>query len=337
MRCPDLQELPPPPPDKTGWPWTEASASLPDARPDRTPWPRVSIVTPSFNQAQFLEATLRSVLLQGYPDLEYFVLDGKSSDESVEVIKKYEPWLTYWVSERDGGQSAAINRGLTMSSGLFTTWINSDDMLCRNALVTHASQIGFREGIVYVGDCQIVDVRSQLLRVHRGRVHNFEDLVRIRAIWRGEPRGYIVQPEVLFPRQLAQDVGGVDVRNHRTMDYELWGKLLLSGATLQYTHIPFGIFRQHAAQKTRQIWMQTRALIDTAVTLLNQASQLPEHTREGLIVDLYAYQHEYWLKTGPLARIGLPENLVLPLRDIQASVRRRTADLLRRSPREHQP
>ena len=234
MRCPDLQELPPPPPGKTGWPWTEASASLPDARPDGIPWPRISIVTPSFNQAQFLEATLRSVLLQGYPDLEYFVLDGKSNDGSIEIIKKYVPWLTYWVSERDGGQSAAISRGLAMSSGLFTTWINSDDMLYRDALVNHASQIGFREGIVYVGDCQIIDEGSQPLRVHRGRVHNFEDLVRIRAIWRGEPRGYIVQPEVLFPRQLAQDVGGVDVRNHRTMDYDLWGRLLLSGATLQY-------------------------------------------------------------------------------------------------------
>src|SRR6476620_5462323 len=135
MRCPDLQELPPPPPGKTGWPWTEASASLPDARPDGIPWPRISIVTPSFNQAQFLEATLRSVLLQGYPDLEYFVLDGKSNDGSVEIIKKYAPWLAYWVSERDGGQSAAINRGLTMSSGLLTTWINSDDMLYRDALV----------------------------------------------------------------------------------------------------------------------------------------------------------------------------------------------------------
>ncbi len=334
MRCPDLQELPPPPPGKTGWPWTEASASLPNARPDGIPWPRISIVTPSFNQAQFLEATLRSVLLQGYPDLEYFVLDGKSSDGSVEIIKKYAPWLAYWVSERDGGQSAAINRGLTMSSGLLTTWINSDDMLYRDALVNHASQIGFREGIVYVGDCHIIDERSRLLHVHRARVHNFEDLVRIRAIWRGEPRGYIVQPEVLFPRQLAQDAGGVDVRNHRTMDYDLWGRLLLSGATVQYTQIPFGIFRQHAAQKTHQIWTQTRALIDTAVTLLGQAPHLPEHTREGFIADLYAYRREYWLETGPLARIGLPENVVLRLRDIQASVRRRAANLLRGSREE---
>ena len=75
-------------------------------------FPRISIVTPSFNQAQFLEETIRSVLLQGYPNLEYFVLDGGSKDNSVEIIKKYSPWLTYWASEPDGGQSNAINRGL---------------------------------------------------------------------------------------------------------------------------------------------------------------------------------------------------------------------------------
>src|SRR5512144_266396 len=111
MRCPSLQELPRPPRGRTGWPWSEASASLPSSMPDGGTWPRISVVTPSFNQARFLEATLRSVLLQGYPNLEYFVLDGGSTDGSTEIIKKYEPWLTHWVSGADGGQSAAINSG----------------------------------------------------------------------------------------------------------------------------------------------------------------------------------------------------------------------------------
>ena len=113
-------------------------------------------------------------------------------------------------------------------------------MLYRDALVTHASQVGFRPGVVYVGDCLYIDEQDRPLHMHRGRVHNFEDLVRIRTVWRGrEQRGHIVQPEVLFPRQLALDVGALDVRNHRTMDYELWGKFLLAGAPFQYTHIPF--------------------------------------------------------------------------------------------------
>ena len=115
MQCPTLSELPSPPPGKTGWPWTEESRRLSSQTPDGRPWPRISVVTPSFNQGKFIEETIRSVLLQGYPNLEYFVFDGGSTDNSVEIIKKYSPWLTYWVSERDNGQSDAINRGLKMS------------------------------------------------------------------------------------------------------------------------------------------------------------------------------------------------------------------------------
>ena len=86
-----------------------------------------------YNQGRFLEGTIRSVLLQGYPDLEYFIFDGGSTDNSVEIIEKYSRWLTYWTSEPDAGQSAAINRGLNLSSGLYATWINSDDLLHKNA------------------------------------------------------------------------------------------------------------------------------------------------------------------------------------------------------------
>ena len=143
MQCPTLSELPPPPSGKTGWPWTEESRRLPNQMPSGCPWPRISVVTPSFNQGKFIEETIRSVLLQGYPNLEYLMIDGGSTDNSVEIIKKYSPWLTYWVSEPDDGQSDAINRGLKMSSGDFATWINSDDLLCKNALVEHASRIGF--------------------------------------------------------------------------------------------------------------------------------------------------------------------------------------------------
>ena len=258
-------------------------------------------------------------------------MDGGSTDGSVEIIRKYSPWLTQWVSERDGGQSAAINRGLQLGSGLFTTWINSDDMLCRDALVTHASRIGFDTGVVYVGDCLYVDEEARPLNVHRGRVRTFEDLVHIRTVWRGrEHRGHIVQPEVLFPRQLALDVGGLDAGNHRTMDYELWGKFLLAGAAFEYTHIPFGMFRLHDQQKTGQDWAHTQSLIKTAVKLVDQAHGLPEQERQHLVADLHAYERDYWRDTGPLARLGLPPGVVLPLREVHASLRRRAVQFVRR-------
>ena len=134
MHCPRLADLPPPASGRTGWPWTVETPPSPPTRPDGGPWPRISIVTPSYNQGQFIEETIRSILLQGYPDLEYIIIDGGSTDQSVDIIKKYEPWLTYWVSEKDRGQVHAINKGLAKSSGEIFQWINSDDVLLFSAI-----------------------------------------------------------------------------------------------------------------------------------------------------------------------------------------------------------
>src|SRR5438067_1469746 len=159
MKGPTLVELPPPPAGKTGWPWTDETPALQSTRPDGSAWPRISIVTPSYNQGQFIEETIRSVLLQGYPDLEYIIIDGGSQDESVEIIKKYEPWLTYWVSEQDRGQSHAINKGFDRSTGLILGWLNSDDVLLPNALATVASAIPQPdEPVLISGRAEIRDV-----------------------------------------------------------------------------------------------------------------------------------------------------------------------------------
>ncbi len=330
MKSPTLTELPPPPSGCSGWPWTEGSDALPPRMADGREWPLISVVTPSYNQAQFLEATIRSVLLQNYPNLEYFVLDGGSRDGSVEIIRKYAPWLTDWVSERDGGQSAAINRGIERSSGLFFTWINSDDMLHAGALTTHARSVGFRDRVVYLGDCFYIDQQSRSLYRHRARVHTFEDLVNIRTVWRAaDARGHIVQPEVLFPLQLARDVGGLDTNKHWAMDYELWGKFLLAGAAFEYTGIPFGLFRLHNEQKTGQAWAATQALVAAAKDLVAQAPDLPEASRASLTADLVAYERDYWRDSGPLARLGLPPSVVLPVRDAAAALRKSVRSLVK--------
>ncbi len=217
MRCPTLTELPPPPPGKTGWPWTAESAQLPDTMPDGAPWPRVSIVTPSYNQAQFIEETIRSVLLQGYPDLEYIIIDGGSTDGSVEIIRKYEPWLAYWVSEKDRGQSHALNKGFRRATGDIVGWLNSDDTYQPEAIARAIDYLSATPdcALVYC-DCHVIDKDSHVYGQVKGR----------EFIWKEQLlKNSVPQQGVFVRRSALGEVGGVDETLHYIMDYELWLRL----------------------------------------------------------------------------------------------------------------
>ena len=328
MKCPKLSELPAPPAGRTGWPWTEESTRLPDAIAARDSLPVISVITPSYNQGNFLEETIRSVLLQGYPKLNYIIMDGGSSDESVEIIKKYSQWLSYWVSEPDAGQSDAINRGLMRATGQFATWINSDDLVCKNALTEHGSKVGFNGNSVYVGYCVYIDEYSEPVSMHRGRVQTLEDLVRVKDVWRcPQNQGHIDQPAVLFPRDLALSVGGLSSDNHLTMDYELWGKLLRADATIQYTDVPFGMFRTHQGQKIHDMVGVTESLLSGAAKLVQEEESFPEDLKRQLHADLDAYRikynEDYWLGSGRLATLGLPPVIVNPIRKLRAMLKKR--------------
>jgi len=116
-------------------------------------YPKISIITPSFNQGKYLEETIFSVLGQNYPNLEYIIIDGGSTDNSVDIIKKYENQLTYWISEPDNGQSHAINKGFMKATGGILAWLNSDDMYLPGVLDYVAKTINIEEPGIYFGEC----------------------------------------------------------------------------------------------------------------------------------------------------------------------------------------
>ena len=256
-RCPTVDTLPAPPPGKTGWPWTEESQQLPDTVQNGSPWPKVSIVTPSYNQDRFLEESIRSVLLQGYPDLEYIIIDGGSTDGSVEIIKKYERWITYWVSEPDRGQSHAINKGLEKSTGEFFNWHNADDLLTVNSLATTAVALIQHPNAGYVHGYRIViDSHSQIQ--YDTRHPTWENMARVPelsdsiALLRGG-----IQIGGLMRRQLVVKLGGVDENLHYVMDRDLVLRLELIQPPV-YVDFPVVCWRAHPEAKTL-LWNADRA------------------------------------------------------------------------------
>ena len=237
----NLSTLPQTLPDKSGWPWTDESPQMPDTMLNGSYWPRVSIVTPSYNQGRFIEETIRSVLLQGYPNLEYIIIDGGSTDQTVEVIRRYEPWLTYWASEPDRGQSHAINKGLKRASGEIVAYLNSDDMYLPGALGEIAQFLAEHEDIdIVYGDCRIIDGESQAVSVARSREFDlFTELCR----------NFLKQPTVFMRRKLLDLVGYLDEDLHYVMDIDYWWRAAMS---TQFAYLPheLAVFRLSAETKT---------------------------------------------------------------------------------------
>ena len=242
MRCPGLAQLPPPPAGKTGWPWTAETPALPATAPDGGVWPVLSVVTPSFNQAPYLEETIRSVLLQGYPALEYVVIDGASRDGSADLIRKYEPWLAYWVSEADCGQSHAINRGFERTGGELLAWLNSDDVYEPQALARAAA---FRRGHPQVhllyGAAREIDAQGRQIRVHEPEEFDLAYLVM---------NSYIAQDAAFFSRAAWTAAGPLNESLHYALDYDLW---LRMAARFAVSRIPELLSRRRMAAGTKTV------------------------------------------------------------------------------------
>ncbi len=216
-----LQDLPDPPPTKVGWPWTEQADPLPEMQPDGNPWPKISILTPSYNQGQFIEETIRSVLLQGYPNLEYIVVDGESTDQTVDILKKYDPWIDDWISEPDEGQSDAINKGFAKATGRIFAWINSDDYYAPGALFTMAEAFMAADPEVgaVVGTGHKVNGDGEIVYTPDG-----SDLTH-EAFLNWLDGGSFMQPACFLRREAWEQCGPLRTDLEYAMDVDLFLKL----------------------------------------------------------------------------------------------------------------
>ncbi len=204
--------------------------------------PLVSIITPSFNQARYLEATIQSVLGQDGPRLEYIVVDGASTDGSVDIIEKYADRLAYWVSEKDSGQADAINKGMARAKGEIVAWLNSDDFYLPGAVSAAVKALEDHPDVLLIyANMLAVDERGQAINQLKYRQLTLEDLLCFQIIG---------QPAVFMRRAAFEKAGGLDLFFHFLLDHHLWIRIAAQGRVL---HVPqtWAAARYHAEAKNR--------------------------------------------------------------------------------------
>lgn len=200
----------------------------------------VSIITPSFNQAEFIEETILSVKSQDYPNIEHIVIDGGSTDGTIDILKKY-PHLT-WISEPDKGQAEAINKGFKMAKGEIVAWLNSDDTYPQDTIKTICDYfITHPDTDVVFGDCNRIDQDGKVIGSIKGHPFNLTHLI---------PRNCIPQPAVFFKREIIGRVGYLDTRHHHAFDYDCWIRIGLVGGGIEYLPKTLANFRLHKDSKT---------------------------------------------------------------------------------------
>ncbi len=207
--------------------------------------PKISIVTPSFNQGQFIEETIQSVINQNYPNLEYILIDGGSTDYTVDIIKKYQQHFKYWVSEKDLGQANAINKGLQLCSGEIFNWLNSDDYLELGALHTIAAAFADEQVHMVAGNVRNFSTTEEVI------IPNQHLSAKGLMCW--EPGVKFVQPGVWMRRALIEQCGGIDEQFHYAFDWDLYIRYLYCFPQVKELDDLLVHFRLHENSKTQTL------------------------------------------------------------------------------------
>lgn len=239
--------------------------------------PKIFIITPSYNQGQFLEETILSVLNQNYPNFEYIIIDGGSTDNSVDIIKKYEGRLTYWVSEKDHGQTHAINKGFKKATGEIVNWINSDDLLSPGALqaVAEASD-KYPDADFYFGDFTVIDHKGRKIFSRKSPPYHFATL-----FW---GRQLSSQPAVFFKRSVFDEIGYLDESLNFCMDTEFWIRAACNGSKFKQIKYSLGIARIHGDAKTARL---QQVLHDEHKMVIRRYNSLGFFKKNDTVEDLY--------------------------------------------------
>ena len=240
--CATVDTLPLSPVDLEGWPWTLETGIDQFKEAPSGGWPRITIVCPTFNQSQYIEETIRSVLLQNYPALEFIVIDGGSPDGTVPILQKYSPWLAHWESTKDRGQSHALNKGCDRSTGELIGWINSDDYYLPGAFLTIARAFRSNPRGLFFGNWAERQGKAPSLSLLQDRpAFAFEISTGAR---------HLASHTVFWPRSFHQRI---NESLRFTMDADLFKRLASSG--LKHRHPPhtLAVIRHHAESKTSTI------------------------------------------------------------------------------------
>jgi len=245
-------------PKKAKWPWCQTTY-IKHKYPRSINLPKISIITPSYNQGGYIEECIRSVLLQDYPNLEYIIMDGGSTDGTREIIERYEPWIAHWESVPDRGQSHAINKGLQKATGDWIAWLNTDDAYLENALTTIASTIiqssepiSWIVGTTIFTDPDLHEITqfSPYLYTAPGRDVNYKPMGWIDFVCTKRSGIALPQPSSFWRRDAVIQAGSINETLRYAMDHELYGRLAYHGFRPTLIQQALTCFRMHHEQKT---------------------------------------------------------------------------------------